>query len=84
MQAYAGSYSGNAKINRLMFIAEKTSDSALALSALRIAADDLKRVSQLMQWISCKLATFTAISMLTFFSSFRDGISANIMKSSPK
>ncbi|CAL8465400.1 g4936 [Coccomyxa elongata] len=43
IEAYASSYSGNAKINRLIFIAEKTSDSALALSALRIAADDIKR-----------------------------------------
>lgn len=43
-QAYAGNYSGNARINRMIFIADKTTDSALALSALKIAADDLKKV----------------------------------------
>lgn len=43
-QAYSSNYVGNAKINRLIFIAEKTTDSALALSALKIAADDLKKV----------------------------------------
>jgi COP9 signalosome complex subunit 1 len=45
MQAYASNYTGNAKINRLIFIAEKTTDTALALSALKLAADDLKRVT---------------------------------------
>lgn len=44
MQAYANSYKGNAKINRLVFISEKTADAGLALSALRIAAEELKKV----------------------------------------
>lgn len=44
LQAYASNYTGNVKINRLIFIAENTADSTLALSALKIAADDLKKV----------------------------------------
>ncbi len=44
MQAYASNYTGNAKINRLVFISEKTADAGLALSALRIAAEELKKV----------------------------------------
>ena len=44
MQAYANSYTGNARINRLVFISEKTADAGLALSALKMAAEDLKKV----------------------------------------
>ena len=44
LQAYANNHTGNAKINRLVFISEKTADVGLALSALRIAAEDLKKV----------------------------------------
>ena len=43
-QAYANNYTGNAKINRLVFISEKTADAGLALSALKMAAEDLKKV----------------------------------------
>ena len=48
MQAYANNYTGNAKINRLVFISEKTADAGLALSALRIAAEELKKVNVFM------------------------------------
>ena len=44
MQNYASNYTGHAKINRLIFISEKTADAQLALQALRIAADELKKV----------------------------------------
>ena len=44
VQAYANNYTGNAKINRLVFISEKTADAGLALSALKIAAEELKKV----------------------------------------
>ena len=44
LQAYANNYTGNAKINRLVFISEKTADAGLALSALKIAAEELKKV----------------------------------------
>ena len=47
LQAYANNYTGNAKINRLVFISEKTADAGLALSALRIAAEELKKVRRL-------------------------------------
>ena len=43
-QAYANNYTGNAKINRLVFISEKTAAAGLALSALKMAAEDLKKV----------------------------------------
>ena len=33
MQSYAGNYTGHAKINRLIFISEKTADAQLALSS---------------------------------------------------
>ena len=46
VQSFAGNYTGHAKVNRLVFIAEKTADAQLALSALRIAADELKKVLQ--------------------------------------
>jgi COP9 signalosome complex subunit 1 len=45
MQNYASSYTGHAKVNRLIFIAEKTADAQLSLAALRIAADELKKVA---------------------------------------
>ena len=48
VQAYANSYTGNAKINRLVFISEKTADAGIALSALKIAAEELKKVRILM------------------------------------
>ena len=48
-QNYANSYVGHAKINRLMFIAERTADAQLALSALKIAADELKKVLQCLE-----------------------------------
>ena len=47
-QAYANNYTGNAKINRLVFISAKTADAGLALSALKIAAEELKKVKILM------------------------------------
>lgn len=47
LQAYANNYTGNAKINRLVFISEKTADAGLALSALKIAAEELKKVRRL-------------------------------------
>ena len=49
-QAYANNYTGNAKINRLVFISEKTADAGLALSALKMAAEDLKKV-----WVRLRL-----------------------------
>ncbi len=49
-QNYANSYVGHARINRLVFIAEKTADAQLSLSALKLAADELKKVHQQPRW----------------------------------
>lgn len=44
-QAYAANYSGHARIDRLMFAAEKSVGKPLELEALKLAADVLKKVS---------------------------------------
>ncbi len=45
MQAYAATYSGHAKIDRLVFIADKSQGTARELEALKMAAAELKKVS---------------------------------------
>lgn len=44
MQAYASSYSGHARVNRLLFLASKTVGTPTELEALRLAADQLRKV----------------------------------------
>ncbi len=44
MQAYASNYTGHAKVNRLIFIASKTAGTPLELEALRLAAEQLRKV----------------------------------------
>lgn len=43
-QAYAANYSGHAKIDRLLFAADKSAGKPLELESLKLAADALKRV----------------------------------------
>ena len=43
-QAYAANYSGHARIDRLLFAAEKNVGKPLELEALKLAADALKKV----------------------------------------
>ena len=45
MQSYAATYSGHAKIDRLMFIADRSQGTARELEALKVAAAELKKVS---------------------------------------
>ena len=44
VQAYIASYTSHTKIDRLLFIAEKSVGQPLELEALKIAADELKAV----------------------------------------
>lgn len=44
LQAYIANYTGHAKVNRLIFIAEKAAGQRLELDALKLAADELKKV----------------------------------------
>ena len=44
LQAYAANYSGHAKIDRLLFVADRSTGQPLELEALKLAADALKRV----------------------------------------
>lgn len=44
VQAYAANYSGHARIDRLLFAADKSAGSPLELEALKLAADALKQV----------------------------------------
>ena len=44
LQAYAANYSGHAKIDRLLFVADRSVGQPLELEALKLAADALKRV----------------------------------------
>lgn len=44
VQAYIGNYTGHAKLDRLLFIAERSQGRALELDALRMAHDELKKV----------------------------------------
>lgn len=44
-QAYISSYTSHTKIDRLVFIAERSAGQPLELEALKIAADELKSVS---------------------------------------
>lgn len=46
-QAYIANYTGHAKVDRLLFIAERSSGKPLELEALRMAHDELKKVGQL-------------------------------------
>ena len=43
-QAYIANYTGHTKIDRLVFIAERSAGKPLELEALQLAADDLKQV----------------------------------------
>ena len=43
-QAYIADYTGHAKINRLVFIATKSAGKPLELEALKLAANELKKV----------------------------------------
>jgi hypothetical protein len=43
-QGYIGSYSSHTKIDRLLFIAERSYNKPLELEALRLAADELRQV----------------------------------------
>lgn len=44
VQAYIGNYSSHTKIDRLIFIAEKSAGQPLELEALKLAADELRQV----------------------------------------
>ena len=44
LQAYAGAYRGHAKLDRLLFIADKTKNPQLALEAYKLAHDEAKQV----------------------------------------
>ena len=44
VQAYASSYTGHARVARLLFIAGKTAGTQMELEALRLAADQLRKV----------------------------------------
>eukprot|EP00891_Asterochloris_glomerata_P009379 jgi/Astpho2/9379/e_gw1.00145.49.1_t len=43
LQAYAGAYRGHAKLDRLLFIADKTKNPQLALEAYKLAHDEAKQ-----------------------------------------
>ena len=45
-QAYISSYTSHTKIDRLIFIAEKSAGQPMELEALKIAADELKQVKK--------------------------------------
>lgn len=45
MQAYASNYVGHAKVERLLFIAEKKQGTAFGDDALRLALEELSQVS---------------------------------------
>ena len=44
VQAYASSYTGHARVARLLFIAGKTAGTQMELEALRLVADQLRKV----------------------------------------
>ena len=44
VQAYASSYTGHARVARLLFIAGKTAGTQMELEALHLAADQLRKV----------------------------------------
>ena len=44
MQAYASNFSGRGKIYRLLYVAEKADSEQVSLEALRLAADQLRKV----------------------------------------
>lgn len=45
LQAYASNYTGHAKVERLLFIAEKQQGTAFGDDALRLALEDLSQVA---------------------------------------
>ena len=47
-QAYASNFAGRGKIHRLLFIAQKADSEHASLEAFRLAADELKKVWQLL------------------------------------
>ena len=49
LQAYATHYTGNAKLNRLLFIAGKLPGTPTELDALRLAADELRKARLFLQ-----------------------------------
>lgn len=48
-QAYASNYAGHAKIDRLLFIAERRLGTPFGNDALRLAADELSQVGTALQ-----------------------------------
>lgn len=44
LQTYIANYTGHAKLDRLLFIAEKSGHKPLELEALRLAHDEVKKV----------------------------------------
>ncbi len=44
LQAYSANYAGHAKIDRLIFIADKSQGTAREVEALKMAASELKKV----------------------------------------
>lgn len=56
-QAYIGNYTSHTKIDRLVFIAEKSAGKPLELEALKIAADELKQVCRHQGWLLVEIHT---------------------------
>ena len=52
VQAYASSYAGHARVARLLFIASKTAGTQMELEALRLAADQLRKVGILLMSVT--------------------------------
>ena len=55
-QAYASSYAGHARVARLLFIASKTAGMQMELEALRLAADQLRKVCFWFHVVNTKIA----------------------------
>ncbi|KAL4439259.1 hypothetical protein ABPG77_004161 [Micractinium sp. CCAP 211/92] len=51
VEAYAANYSGHAKIDRLLFAANKSADTPLELEALKLAADALKQTENTQRYV---------------------------------
>ncbi|KAG2488255.1 hypothetical protein HYH03_013245, partial [Edaphochlamys debaryana] len=43
LEAYIANYTGHARLDRLLFVAERSAGKPLELEALRMAHDDLKK-----------------------------------------
>lgn len=53
VQAYASSYAGHARVARLLFVAGKTAGTQMELEALRLAADQLRKVCMYLSKNDC-------------------------------